>query len=114
MNGGFESWNAAVYPAPDLLVEEVGEDSLDKVDPRAVSGCEVQVIARSSRKPTANRRRLVGAIVVEDEVNLSGGRDRRIDESKKAVELLAPVATMRSTQNTSRVDVQSCEQSGQE
>ena len=56
--------------APDLLVGDQGEEAFDLVDPGGRGGGEMNMKSRTSGKPSADRRGLVGAVVVEDEVQV--------------------------------------------
>ena len=56
-------------PAANLLLGERGEPALDEIHPRRASGGEVQMEARPLGQPPMNQRRLVGPVVVEDEMH---------------------------------------------
>jgi hypothetical protein len=61
--------------APDLLLGENGEPALDYVDPGRAGRGEVQVEARVASQSAMDQGRLVGAVVVKDEVDLELGRN---------------------------------------
>ena len=54
--------------ALDLLPIELSEPAFDLSDPRTLSGCEVQVVARPLGQPVAHQRRLMGGIVIQDDM----------------------------------------------
>lgn len=76
-------------PALDLLLSQGGEPPLPEVEPRGTRRREVQVEAQAFRQPRPNQRRLVGAIVVENEMD-------------GATSLLRPVRTGLNTVAASR------------
>src|SRR3990172_6889920 len=65
---GLEFEGAAMRPASQLAVGEVGKEALDLVDPRGTGGREVQLKAGMTKQPALDERRLVCAVVVEDEM----------------------------------------------
>lgn len=70
LDRSFELSDAAVTSSSDLLVGELGEESLDLVDPRGVGRCEVNVEPRVFDEPVTDGLGLVGAVVVENQVNV--------------------------------------------
>ena len=68
-NGELELSGAAVHAAPQLLFGEGGEPTLDEIDPRRAGRREVQVEAGMPREPAMNRRCLVRAGVVKNEMH---------------------------------------------
>ena len=79
--------HAAVDAAPQLFVGERSEPALDQVQPRAVRRREVDVEARPLREPISNHRRLVGAVVVHDQMDVEVPRDGGIDGVQELPEL---------------------------
>ena len=74
--------DAAVNAAPDLSLGQEGEPALDLVEPGGVGRREMQVIARPFGEPCFDRRRLMGGVVVDDEVDIESGRDARRNTSR--------------------------------
>src|SRR2546425_4272946 len=73
-DGGLQFADTAVNPAADLLVGEFGKPPLDQVDPGPVGGRVVDMEAWTLRKPPPDEGRLVGPIVVHDDVDNYGDR----------------------------------------
>ena len=65
--------------------------AFDLVEPRAVSGREVQVKSWSPCQPGAHARMLVGGVVVANEVHLELGGDAGLDMPQKRRRLLTPM-----------------------
>jgi hypothetical protein len=61
--------------AAELLVGEQSEPPLHLVEPRRVGGREVHVEPGVGSQPLHDRRRLVGAVVVADQMDLQAGGD---------------------------------------
>src|SRR3990172_8821323 len=64
MNGAFQLGRAAVDAAADLLVGQFREPTFDEIEPGAVGRREMRAEARTLGEPVADRRRLVGSVVV--------------------------------------------------
>jgi hypothetical protein len=79
-NRGVELRDAAVDAAPQLLGRQVREPAFDQVEPGSVGRREVDVHARPLGQPLPDPSRLVGAVVIHDEVQIEvrwhGGVDR--------------------------------------
>ena len=73
--------------ASELLVGERGKPALDQVDPRGSGRREMHVNARMPSQPPMDPRRLVGAVVVEDQVDVERGRHSRLDRVEELTEL---------------------------
>ena len=88
------SLHAAEHTAPNPFVGEFGEPSLDQIDPGAVGGREVHMEARALGEPVPDDRRLVSAVVIQDEMNVQIGRHLGLDHIQELAELhraMAPV-----------------------
>src|SRR5512145_566247 len=68
VDGCLEFASAAVDTAPELLLREQGEPALDQIDAGRALGGEVQMIAGALREPPLDQGRLVGRVVVDDEM----------------------------------------------
>ena len=77
--------DAAVNATLDLLVGKQREPAFDLVQPGRAGRGEVQVIARVTGQPSADRRGLVGGIVVEHQVDVEIGGHRRFDRRQELV-----------------------------
>src|SRR2546427_8068475 len=62
--------------------------------------------ARPLAEPAADERRLVGGVVVEDEMDVEVPRDRVIDGAEKLAELYGAMAAMTPADDRARLDVQ--------
>ena len=70
LDRGDQVGDAVEDAAADRLVGELAEPALDEVEPRARGRGEVQVEARVLGKPGVDVGVLVGAVVVDDQVQL--------------------------------------------
>jgi hypothetical protein len=81
---GFQGAGTAVHAPPELFLGEQREPPFHDIDPRGADRREMQMEARPLRQPASDRGRLVGRVVVENEVDIQirgdGGLDR-IQES---------------------------------
>src|SRR5258705_2239779 len=66
----FEFASTAMHAAANLLLRQRGEPAFHEVDPRGAGGREVQVKPRMPRQPPTNARGFVGAVVVQDEMDI--------------------------------------------
>ena len=81
-------WNTAFQAA----FGELGEEGLDRVEPGTRRGCEVKDPPRMANEPLPHFGLLMGAVVVEDDVDQLAGRHGALDGIEEAQELLMPVA----------------------
>src|SRR5438552_12238360 len=70
VNRGLEFGDVVEGPSPDALASNLGEEPLDEVEPG--TGCRrgVQCEVLVSRQPALHGRRLVGGVVVEDQMQI--------------------------------------------
>jgi hypothetical protein len=85
---------APVHPSLELLASQFSKPALHLVDPGRVGRREVQVESGMAEQPALRRRRIVGAEVIEDEVDLEISRHLRIDAVEELPELDRTVASM--------------------
>ena len=90
----FQFAGAAVSPAAQLLFGEQREPALDQVEPGAAGRGEVQMEARMAQQPALDGRGLVGAVIIEDQVQLQFTRHRGVDGFKEAAKLDRAVTAM--------------------
>src|SRR5678815_4744769 len=83
--------------AADVVLRQRREPALDLVEPGRRGRCEVDVESRVAGEPGLDRRRLVGAVVVHDEVDIQLGRNVGFDGAQELQELGATVPAMRLT-----------------
>src|SRR4051812_28357746 len=92
VDGGLEVDDRAEDAAFQAPLGEGGEEGLDRVEPRAGGGREVEGEAGMAGEPGEHLRLLVGGVVVEDDVDDLAGWDLCLDGVEEANELLVPVA----------------------
>ena len=73
---------AAMDAATELPFRQGGEPPLDQVDPGRAGGSKVPMVARMAHQPALNQGRLVGAIVIQNQVHIQFGRRRGIEGRK--------------------------------
>src|SRR5262245_42732796 len=66
---------------------ELAEEALSSVGPRGRGRREVEVDARMAGEPALHGRRLVGGIVIENQVEIELGRGRLVDPAQETDEL---------------------------
>ena len=84
--------DAAVNAAADLALAQKREPALDLIEPGGVSRGKVEVIARPFGKPGFDRRRLVGGVIVHNQMNIEIGRHGGVDGIEEAAKLGCAVA----------------------
>ena len=80
---GNEFFDALERSAPDGLLSDESEPSLDLIEPRGVSGREVEMEAWSGCKPCSHLGVLVCCVVVDDQVHIQFSRHGFVDASRK-------------------------------
>lgn len=83
--------NAAECPITNLLPCDFGKPAFDLVEPGRTGRCEVRVIARSCGQPVFHCGMLVGAIVIQDQMDLQIRLNGLVDPVEKSQKLLIPV-----------------------
>lgn len=83
---GVQLAQAAIGAAPDLFFGEDREPALDLVDRGRIGGCEVEMEARAPDQPAVDQGRLVGAVVVEHEMDFDTRRYLLVDAIQKSSE----------------------------
>src|ERR1700721_2182778 len=89
---------------------ELGEETLDSVEPGARGWREVEDETRMAIEPGANVRMLVGGIVVKNDMNDLADRNLRLDRVQKSNEFLMTMALHIATDDRAVEDVESGEQ----
>ena len=96
------SGSALMHAAAQLLFGEQTEPSppaaaLHQVQPRGAGGCEVHMEAGPLGKPVPDQRRLVGGVVVHDQVDVEVGGHLGLDGIEEFAELHGPVPLVATT-----------------
>jgi hypothetical protein len=86
-DGGLQRPGAPMGASLDLFLGEEGEPALHQVQPRRARWREVQVEARALGQPPPDARRLVRAVVVDNQVNGELLGDGRVDRVEELAEL---------------------------
>ena len=108
----FSLLDAAMNAALDLFVGEQREPAFDLVQPGSAGRREVQVIARVAGQPGPDRRRLVGGVIVEHQVDVETGRHGGFDRGEEAAEFDRAVALVAAADDPAGGDVERGEQRG--
>ena len=75
-DGGFQLFHASQHATSNALVGDGGEPAFHQVNPGTIGGGKVNMKAWTLRKPFADDRRFVGAVVIDDEMRLQIRRAR--------------------------------------
>src|SRR3972149_6193956 len=109
---GLEFEGAAMRPASQLAVGGGGKEALDLVDPRGTGGREVQLKAGMTKQPALDERRLVGAVVVEDEMDVECSGNVGVDGVEELPEFDAAMPSVMLGDDLAGLDVQGGEERG--
>ena len=109
---GLQIVDARVASPTDAPVGDLGEEALYEVHPGRAGWCEVQLEAWMFLEPGHHLGRLVGGVVVEDEVDVAGFQDGPVDVAQEAQELPCAVARHAVADDDARLHVERCEQRG--
>src|SRR6266700_1548240 len=82
-DGRLQFPGAAVNATPKLFLGEGGEPAFHEVHPGAAGGREVDLEPRMPHQPAMNRRGLMRAGVVDDEVDVQLRWDRGVDRHQE-------------------------------
>ncbi len=97
--------------ADDFLGDDV-EPDFDLVEPGGISGGEVEMVAGPGREPAPDAGVLVGAVVVDNEVDIEVRGHVGVNVLEKAQELLVAVARLALGQDLAGGNVQGGEEGG--
>src|SRR5690606_36676931 len=89
---GFEFGRGSMDGALQLLARQLCKPTFDLIDPGRRSWCEVNMPMRAARQPGLDLRRLVGGIIVHQEVYVRPLGHLGIDPLQKIEELGCSVA----------------------
>jgi hypothetical protein len=93
-DGAFQFEGIAVRASTKLPVRELGEETLDLIDPGCAFGREMDMKARAAQQPALDQRGLVRAVVVEDEMHFELLRDVEVDGVEELAKLKATVTAV--------------------
>lgn len=87
VNGGREGADAPMHAASQLLRGQFGEPALHEIELGRVGRDEVDVEPRPLGEPSPDKRRLVGRVVVHDDVHVEVGGHALVDAVEELAEL---------------------------
>ena len=87
-DGGFEFFDGSKSFASDALLGDLGERTFNLIEPGGTRWGEVQVIMGSASEPMMRFGRLMGAVVIQHQMDFETGGNSPIDLVQKAQELL--------------------------
>jgi hypothetical protein len=96
--------------AANLLVRQLGEPSLHEAQPGAIGWREMGVEPGTLGEPVLDERRLVGAVVVHDDVHVQRARYPRVNQIEKLTELSRSMSLMELRNHVTGLRIQRGEQ----
>ena len=112
INGLRQLCHAAEGSPTDALASDLGKPALHQVQPGSPGGGEVQVIAGMSCEPGLYLEMGMGAVVVEDHMNVPAPGRGPLDALQELQELDVPLARQASTDDGSLQHVERNKQRG--
>ena len=103
---GSERGDATVDAAADFALGDQRKEALDLIDPGCACGCQVDVPARPLDQPIADQGRLVGGVVVPDEMDLETLGDIGLDLIEELAELDRPMTGVALSDHVAGGDVE--------
>lgn len=98
--------------ALDLALGEQPEPAFNLIEPGGVSWGEVKVVSRTLRQPIFDQIGFVSGVVVQDDMNVEFGRNRRINEVEKFAKLHASMFGEAAANDFAGGDIQGGEEAG--
>ena len=99
-------------PAPELFLGQEREEALDLVQPGSAGRREVDMPARMAGQPTLNGRRLVGCVVVHDQMDVELVGDLGFESAQELEELPAAMTREALPDDLAGGDIEGGEQRG--
>ena len=99
-----------VHAALQLLARQFGEPAFDLIDPRRRSRRKVDMPVRPPCQPGFHCRRLVGGVIVHDDVDVQPLGDTAVDLFQEVEKLPGPVAPVALADDEAGSDIEGCEQ----
>lgn len=112
VNRPFEVIDAGVAATADALCSDLSEEALHQVKPGRAGGREMQLEAEMLFLPGLNLGRLVGGVVIENQMDVARFLHRPIYAAQEAQELLGAMTRHAFPDNQTRLDVQRSEKRG--
>ena len=111
-DGVFEFLCRTMDPAPELFFGQEREEAFDLVQPGSAGRREVDMPARMAGQPASHRRRLVGCVVVHDQMDVEVVGDLGFESAQEPEELAAAVTREALSDDLAGGDVQRREERG--
>ena len=112
VDGGFEFLGGTVDAAAELAFGEQREPAFDQIEPGGRGGREVNVEAGPFGQPVPDQLRFVGAVVVQDQVNVQFFRHMPFDGVEEVAELRRAVALLVLADDRATPGVEGGEEAG--
>lgn len=109
-DGGLEFGNAAEDASAYSLASDLGEQTLNEIEPGRGCRGEVQLEARMTLEPTLHGRRLVCGVIVEDQVEVETRQRLFVDPPQEFQEFLGTMARQAFTDDLASCNVERGEQ----
>src|SRR5215813_4125128 len=93
-NSRFQFSDAAENAPANPLVCKFSKPTLHQVEPRTVSGSEVEMKARPFSEPVSDQSCLVGAVIIQDDMDVQRGGHLRFDQIEKLAKLQGTMAAV--------------------
>lgn len=87
---GNQFWNATESAAPNALVSDLAEPTLDPIQPGTRSWGEMQVKSRVTAQPGFDARMFMSAVIINDQMQFEFSGCLTVDPFEKADELYQP------------------------
>ena len=96
--------------SPYLLVGQLGEPSLDQVQPGGADRDEVQVETWVRQRPRLDGRGLVSGVVVQDQMDVQAVGDLLVEFDQELLEPLGPVPAVQRADELAGCDLERVDQ----
>ena len=93
-NCSFQFFDASENSAANPLVGDLRKPALHEINPRTVSGREMDMKAWSFRKPVPNHGRLVGSVVIHNDMHIDIAGHIGLDGVEKLPKFLRTMTAM--------------------
>jgi hypothetical protein len=105
-NGGDEGPHAAERASAQALAGDLSEEALDEIQPGGSGRGEVEMKARVFREPRLDQGMLVGAVVVQNEMDVLPARGLPINRVQECQEFAVGVARLTPLDDVALEDIQ--------
>ena len=110
LDGGDEFADTAKHPAAETFLRELTEPALDEIEPGCAGRGEVKIETRMGRQPGPHGRMFMGAVVVQNEVEVQATGKGAVELAKKLQNRLMPMPPVALADDLTGQHVQCSEQ----